>query len=256
MTSRTKIGIAVALIGTALAVAACGDDGDDGSGGGQSTLPQDSEAVSLDPDDFTTEISNPYWTMTPGSKWVYNETDSKGAEQRVEVTVTDQTKEIANGVTARVVHDVVTEDGEPVEVTDDWYAQDSDGNVWYLGEDTAEYENGKVVSREGSFEAGVDGAQPGIAVPASPEPGLEYRQEYYAGEAEDRAKVLALGESVSVPFGKFTDTIKTEDINPLDDPPAVENKFYARGVGPVLVLGVSGSAEGSREELVSYTPGG
>ena len=119
--------------------------------------------------------------------------------QRVVVTVTDRTKQIANGVEARVVHDVVTEDGEPVEVTDDWYAQDSDGNIWYLGEDTAEYENGKVVSTAGSFEAGVDGAQPGIALPADPEAGTTYRQEYYAGEAEDEGEIVSLDEQAEVP---------------------------------------------------------
>jgi hypothetical protein len=151
-----------------------------------------------------------------------------------------------------VVHDVVSQDGEPVEVTDDWYAQDSDGNVWYLGEDTAEYENGKVVSREGSFEAGVDGAQPGIAVPADPEVGLAYRQEYYAGQAEDKAKVLALDAQASVPFGSFEGALQTEDTNPLSDPPQVEHKFYARDVGPVLVIGISGGS--GREELLSYTP--
>ena len=88
------------------------------------------------------------------------------------MTVTKKTKLIANGITARVVHDVVTEDGEPVEVTDDWYAQDRCGSIWYLGEATKDYENGKVVSTEGSFEAGVDGAQAGIAMPAKPAPGL------------------------------------------------------------------------------------
>ena len=112
-----------------------------------------------------------------------------GAEQRVEVTITDKTKRIANGVEARVVRDVVTDTktNEAVEITDDWYAQDSDGNVWYMGEETAEYENGKLVTRAGSFEAGVDGAQPGIIMPADPEVGQSYRQEYYKGKAEDAA---------------------------------------------------------------------
>ena len=190
--------------------------------------------------------------MTPGSRWVYQETDKEGTVQKVVVTVTDQTKTIANGVEARVVHDVVSEDGEPVEVTDDWYAQDSAGNVWYLGEDTAEYKNGKVASREGSFEAGVDGAQAGIAVPANPEVGLEYRQEYYAGQAEDKAKVLRVDAKASAPFGSFDGVLETEDIDPLNEPqPAVEHKFYARNVGPVLVLSIAGG--GGREELVSYT---
>src|SRR5918992_1635751 len=168
-------GLSVLLAGAA--VAACGDD--NGDGGKSSGLPQGSEKVDLNPADFTTRIDNPYWPMKPGSRWVYRETDSEGARQRVEVTVTRKTKRIANGIEARVVHDVVTEDGEPVEVTDDWYAQDSKGNVWYLGEHTTEYENGKPKTTEGSFEAGVDGAQPGIIMPAKPKPGLRYRQEYY-----------------------------------------------------------------------------
>ena len=248
-----------ALLPALLVPAGCGSD-DDGSndesasaaetGAGSSTLPQGSEPVSLDPAEFTTEITNPYWPMRPGSRWVYRETD-KDAVMQVEVTVTDQTKRIANGVEARVVHDVVSEDGEPVEVTDDWYAQDSDGNVWYLGEDTAEYEKGKVVSREGSFEAGVDGAQAGIVVPGDPQVGQAYRQEYLAGEAEDSAKILSLDATASVPFGSFEGVLQTEDLNPLSKPPQVEHKYYAPDVGPVLVIAVSGGS--GREELLSYT---
>jgi hypothetical protein len=245
--------IAIASVLAAVAIGACGDDDDDGNGGSASDLPQGSEPVELDPADFTTEIDNPYWPMTPGSRRVYDEIDEEGTVLEVEVTVTEKTKQIANGVEARVVRDVVSEDGEPVEVTDDWYAQDSEGNVWYLGEDTAEYENGKVVSREGSFEAGVDGAQPGIAVPANPEPDLAYRQEYYAGQAEDKAKVLGLDATASVPFGSFDGVLQTEDTNPLSEPPQVEHKFYARGVGPVLVIGVSGGS--GREELITYMSG-
>ena len=148
--------------------------------------------MDLNPADFTTRIDNPYWPMAPGSRWVYRETDTEGTKQRVVVTVTPGTKRIANGVEARVVHDVVTEDGQLVEVTDDWYAQDTDGNVWYLGEDTAEYENGKVTTTAGSFEAGVDGAQAGVIVPADPEVGLAYRQEY-AGAEDPRVQVLRAG---------------------------------------------------------------
>ncbi|HEX6586193.1 MAG TPA: hypothetical protein VF052_05530 [Solirubrobacterales bacterium] len=247
-----RIVAAAALLPALLLGAGCGSDDESASEmteAGSSTLPQHAEAVSLDPAEFTTEITNPYWPMRPGSRWVYRETDGDTV-QRVVVTVTDRTKRIANGIEARVVHDVVSEDGQPVEVTDDWYAQDSDGNVWYLGEDTAELEAGKVVSREGSFEAGVSGAQPGIAMPADPQPGLAYRQEYLKGEAEDWAVVLALGATANVPFGKFNDTLHTEDTNPLSDPPEVEHKFYAEGVGPVLAVGVSGG--GGREELVSY----
>lgn len=215
-------------------------------------LPRGSEHVTLDPADFTTRITNPWWPMRPGSRWVYRETDSAGARQRVVVTVTHRTKRIASGVTARVVRDVVTERGEPVEVTEDWYAQDRAGNVWYLGEDTAEYEDGKVVSREGSFEAGVDGAEAGVIMPARPRRGLRYRQEYYKGHAEDRARVVSRREQAGVPFGHFRDVLMTREDNPLE-PRVLEFKFYARGVGPVLAVSVSGGSD--REELLSYRRG-
>ena len=134
-------------------------------------LPRGSETVHLEPAEFSTTIDNPYWPMKPGSRWVYRETDSEGTKQKVVVTVTNETKLIANGVTARVVRDVVTEKGKSVEVTEDWYAQDRRGNIWYLGEATTEYENGKPVSTAGSFEAGVDGAQAGVIMPARPAAG-------------------------------------------------------------------------------------
>jgi hypothetical protein len=135
---------------------------------------------------------------------------------------------IANGVTARVVRDTVTEDGEIVEDTFDWYAQDRDGNVWYFGEDTAEFEAGEIVSRAGSFEAGVDGALPGIIMPADPRPGLSYRQEYYQGEAEDNGVVLSVDELADVPFGHYEDMLLTRDTNALE-PDVLEYKLYARG---------------------------
>ena len=204
------------------------------------------------PDSFSTKIDNPYWPMRPGSRWVYRETDSEGARQRVVVTVTNRTKLIANGVTARVVHDVVREDGELVEVTDDWYAQDRRGRIWYLGEDTTEYENGRPVSKEGSFEAGVDGAEAGIIMLARPRVGMRYRQEYYKGHAEDRARVMSLRERAEVPFGFFSPVLMTREENPLE-PRVLEYKFYARGVGPVLAVSVSGGSD--REELVRFRRG-
>src|SRR5687768_974824 len=209
-------------------------------------------AAASAPADFTTKIDNPYWPMRPGTRWVYRETDSAGARQRVVVAVTHRTKLIANGVTARVVYDVVTEDGKPVEVTDDWYAQDRAGNVWYLGEDTTEYEDGKPVSKEGSFEAGVDGAEAGVIVPADSEPGMAYRQEYYEGEAEDEGEVVRVGEQAEVPAGHYEDVVMTKDTNPLE-PKVLEFKFFAPGVGPVLAVSVSGGSD--REELLSFKPG-
>ena len=148
---ETRIAALLALVAVAAPVAALGaTDGSSGkTGAGERgspasappPLPKGGERVDLNPADFTTRIDNPYWPMKPGSRWIYRETDTEGTKQRVVVTVTPKTKQIANGVEARVVRDVVSEDGEPVEVSDDWYAQDKDGNVWYLGEDTTEYEN-------------------------------------------------------------------------------------------------------------------
>jgi len=217
-------------------------------------LPQGSEPVTLDPAGFSIRINNPYWPMRPGNRWVYRETDTTGARQRVVVTVTTKTKLIANGITARVIRDVATQKGELVETTDDWYAQDRAGNIWYLGEATVEYANGRPVSTAGSFEAGVDGAQPGIAMPGKPVPGLSYRQEYYAGEAEDEAAVITVGqEQVQVPFGHFPrGVLMTRDLVPLE-PKVQELKFYAPGVGPVLSVHTDG--KGGRAELISFTRG-
>ncbi len=229
-------------------VAGCGDDAAD-EAGSAFELPRGGEPVDLDPADFTVDIDNPYWPMAPGSQWTYREIDEDGDELRVVVTVTTETKDIANGITARVVRDTVTRDGDLIEDTFDWYAQDADGTIWYLGEDTAEFEDGEIASTEGSFEAGVDGALAGIVMPAQPADGMQYRQEYYAGEAEDNGEVLSTEEQAEVPAGHYDDVILTKDTITLE-PDVLEYKLYARDVGPVLVFGVSGG--GGREELVEY----
>ncbi len=210
-------------------------------------LPVGAETVELDPAGFTTEIDNPYWPMTPGTRWIYRETSASGSVLQVEVVVTNLTKQIANGITARVVRDTVSRDGAIVEDTFDWYAQDSAGNIWYLGEDTAEFENGQLVSRAGSFEAGVDGAQAGIALPADPVVGMRYRQEYYRGQAEDNGEVLSIGEQVDIAFGSFHEVLLTADTSTIE-PGVLEQKYYARGIGLVLVRDVNG---GGGEELIS-----
>jgi hypothetical protein len=261
----------LALVGACGTVAAAGKDKSPGTStkaassttaaavaagsSSQGGLPQGSESVKLDPANFSINIDNPYWPMSPGSKWVYSETDTKGTTQKAVIEVTDKTKMIANGIEARVIRDTVSENGVPVEITNDWYAQDKAGNIWYLGEDTAEYKNGKVSTRSGSFEAGVDGAQPGIAMPANPEPGLSYRQEYYRGEAEDKAAVITVGEEqLQVPFGYFNkDVLMTRDLVPTE-PKVQELKFYAPEVGPLLSVHTDGA--GGRAELVSYSQAG
>ena len=212
-------------------------------------LPRSDEPVELDPAEFSPRVTNPWFPLDPGTRWTYRETTEDGEQVSVVVTATTVTYEVANGVTARVVRDTVTLDGEIIEDTFDWYAQDAQGMVWYLGEDTAEFENGKVASRAGSFEAGVDGAQPGVIMPASPEVGMIYRQEYYQGEAEDNGEVLALGVQASVPAGDYDDLVKTADTTPLE-PDVLEHKYYADGVGLVLTVDKEG---GGREELLSVT---
>ena len=250
---RSAIGMSV-LAAAAIAVTGVGGAQASRSGGGSDRLPQGSEPVHLNPADFTTRIDNPYWPMKPGSRSVYRETDTDGTDQKVVVKVTHKTKKIANGVRARVIRDTVAENGVPVEITDDWYAQDKRGNIWYLGEYVTNYENGKVVDHAGSFEAGVDGAQPGIAMAAHPRPGLSYRQEYYKGEAEDKATVITVGqEQVEVPFGYFNKRVlMTRDLVPTE-PKVQELKFYAPGVGPLLSIHTDGS--GGRAALVSFRAG-
>ena len=262
MKARKQTTIGLGLVAVTLGLAACGGESSSGDANAVATaspattpaLPQGSEPANLDPAEFTTEIDNPYFPMKPGNKWIYSETDTNGNVEDVVVEVTDKTKMIANGVEARVIRDTVSENGVPVEITDDWYAQDSAGNIWYLGEYVTNYQNGKVVDHSGSFEAGVDGAEAGVAMPANPEPGMSYRQEYYKGEAEDQGAIITVGEeSVQVPAGFFDkDVVMTRDLVPTE-PKVQELKFYAPGVGPLL--SVHTDTPGGRGELISFTPG-
>jgi hypothetical protein len=243
---RLLTGISVAVVIAAVAIPVT-------FAGAQSCndpLPQGSEPVTFDPADFASRIDNPYWPMSPGTRSVYREFDFEGS-QRVTVTVLERTRTI-EGIEATVVHDVVSEGGELVENTFDWYAQDVCGNVWYMGENTKEYENGEVVSTAGSWEHGIDGAMAGVVVPGDPQVGLTYRQEYYAGEAEDAGEIVSLDEQAQVPFGHFRNVLLTKDYTPLE-PKVLEYKLYAQGVGPVLVLGVSGGSD--REELLRFRAG-
>jgi hypothetical protein len=206
-------------------------------------------APSINPAEFTSKVDNPYFTLTPGKRMVYEARTGEGLE-RTEVIVTDETRTVM-GVETVVVWDRVWLDGELVEETRDWYAQDTAGNVWYFGEDTAEYEGGKVVSHAGAWEAGIDGAQPGIIMQAQPAAGDSYRQEYYAGEAEDMADVVALGETVTVPAGTFTGCLKTLDYTPLE-PGIQEHKYYCPGAAGVVLE--AGLQSGDRVELVEMGP--
>ena len=197
--------------------------------------------------DFVRRIDNPYLPLTPGTIFVYKGTkDGVAAENTVEVT--RRTKNIL-GVQAVVVIDTALYAGEPEERTTDWYAQDKSGDVWYLGEDSFDLVNGKWVRSEGSWEAGVDGARAGIVMEAHPEVNDTYRQEYYAGHAEDHARVLSRDDQVEVPAGHYKRALLTKEWTPLE-PDVLEYKLYARGVGIVMESTVSGGAE--RNELVSF----
>jgi hypothetical protein len=191
-----------------------------------STQEHKAYAPHINPAQFTTKIENEYLPLKPGTTFVY-----EGGTERDEMTVTHSTKMVM-GVECVVVDDRAWEEGKLIEKTYDWFAQDDKANVWYFGEDTKEYENGKVTSTKGSWEAGVDGAKPGIIMQAEPKVGQTYRQEYYPGEAEDMAKVQSLDESVTVPYGSFDHVLETREWTPLE-PSYDEHKYYARGVGQV-----------------------
>ena len=251
----------VALSAAALPLAACGSGGGgnngntDSAAAATSTTTAESTSSSVtpttDPDyhpdivpsDFTTEITNPYFPLTPGTTLVYEGTRD-GKPQRGEVVVTSDTREIL-GVTCVVVKDTVTSNGALVEQTTDWYAQSSNGDVWYFGEDTAEYENGVVSSTHGTWEAGVDGAQAGVVMTGDPKIGDSYRQEYRPGEAEDKGEVLRFDPSLEVPAGRYENVLVTLDSDPLN-PSKNDNKWYAPGIGLAKTTRV---ATGHQEEV-------
>ncbi len=185
--------------------------------------------------DFSTVVNHPYYPLLPGTIMIFIEKDGDQTRDRT-VTVTHSTKSVM-GVKCVVVHDVVTANGEVEEDTYDWFAQDKQGTVWYFGEATREFKGRGRVSAEGSWEAGVNG-QPGIIMPAHPVPGPPFRQEYSPGNAEDMGQVIALDESVTVPFGSFKGCVRTNDWSLLES--GTEKKWYAKGVGLIRVESPAG----------------
>lgn len=200
------------------------------------------------PSDFVSAVDNEFFPLAPGTVYIYEGVSSDGNE-RNEVNVTFEIKVIL-GVTCVVVRDTVWVNGELSEQTLDWFAQDKDGNVWYFGEDSKEYSGGVVVSTEGSWEAGIDGAKPGIIMQGSPAAGQTYRQEYLKGEAEDMAEVLALNVTVTIPYGSYSGCLLTKEWTPLERE-IVENKYFAPGIGMVLEQMVQGGSD--MMNLVSIT---
>ena len=258
MTHTTKLLAGVLALG--MFAAACGgDDGGDGHVAATASTaatpvidPGDggTYAPVLDPTDFVDRIDNPYLPFLPGTSWTF-EGVSSGKPEHIEVVVTPERKEIL-GISAVVVRDTVTVDGEVVEDTFDWFAQDRDGNVWYLGEAVQDFENGKLVGTDGTWEAGVDGAVAGIVMPATPAVGDAYRQEFSIGEAEDMFEIIADDDTETVPAGQFARVVVTKDWNPLE-PDVIEEKRYAPGVGLIAERKIAGDR--GRAELVRFTPG-
>jgi len=202
----------------------------------------------IDPANFVETVDNTFLPLAPGTTFIF-EGESDGETELNKVVVGHETVEIL-GVTCIVVYDSVWVDGELVEATEDWFAQDVDGNVWYFGEDSREIEDGQVVSTEGSWTAGVDGAKPGIVMQGDPQVGQKYRQEYYVGEAEDEAEVVALDAAVTIDYGMFAGCLQTLEWSRLE-PGISEDKYYAVGVGLILIESSSGGD--AHIELTSVT---
>jgi len=203
-----------------------------------------------DPADFVSVIDNPFFPLDPGTTFHY-EGEADGEAMTDDTYVTHDTLEIL-GITCVVVHDQVFDgDGNLAEDTYDYYAQDITGHVWYMGEDTEELDpDGNVISTEGTWRAGVDGAEPGLIMEAHPKKGDRYRQEYLEGEAEDMAKVQSLDESLCVDYGCFDDLLLTKEWSPLERG-VTEHKYYAEGIGFLYSEIVKGGDE--QLELVSIS---
>jgi hypothetical protein len=204
------------------------------------------------PSKFSARVDNEWFPLLPGTRWVYIGVKDRQPTRDV-VTVTGRTREI-EGVPCIAVHDLLYVRGHLGERTTDWYSQDSRGNVWYFGENTAELDaHGHVTSTEGSWQAGVDGAKPGIFMPAHPEVGQSFRQEFLKGHAEDHFEVIGLFATVTRPASGRNNALLTKEWAPLE-PGVIDHKMYVRGIGNVLEQTHKGPNE--RNELVSVTRGG
>ncbi len=261
MTKRRKRGtpprtIAMGAVALVAALAtACG------SSGGGSTSTKNEAAIAppswelkgsykptIDPANFVATIDNQYFPLKPGTAFHYKGSKD-GTAQTDDMVVTDQTKQIL-GVTSTVVEDTVSEHGNAIERTFDWYAQDKQGNVWYMGEDSLELKNGHFVKASDSWESGVNGAEPGIIMEGNPKPGDVYRQEYYLpGDALDQAHVGGFKTNVTVPDGVFKSALVTEEWSPVE--PQMEQKSYVAGVGEIEEHVTEGGNE--HFELASVT---
>jgi hypothetical protein len=248
--ARTLLGVAalaVAVIGLVPASAGAGAAAScqlPRFGPGRSYHPR------IDPADFSPDVTNPWFPLTPGRTLVY--TGTKDGQKALDLFAATSRTRMVDGVRTRVVEDRLYLSNVLEERTSDYYAQDRCGNVWYFGEDTAVLDrNGNVVDTEGTWHAGVDGARPGVFMQAHPQLGRRFRQEWYEGHAEDVFKVIDRSAAIAVPAGAFRHALRTAERTALE-PEVLDNKYYVRGIGEVAELSVKGPRETQRlVEIIS-----
>lgn len=215
----------LAVVVLAVVTVSCGSDSSSGNAEAAGYAP------TIDAGAFTAVVDNPYHPLPVGATWVYDVTTTEGSTDVLDIEVIDETK-LVMGVTATVVRATLTVDGEVEERTDSWFAQDLDGTVWLFGEVDESYAEGALEERT-TWEAGVDGAQPGVIMPAKPALDEDYRVGWVEGEMEERGRVIAADGSADVPAGSFSDLRVIENWTDLE-PEVIERKQYASGIGLVF----------------------
>ncbi|MCF7918303.1 MAG: hypothetical protein K9N06_00135 [Candidatus Cloacimonetes bacterium] len=234
-----KVFFSFAIIILMVGFAGCSEDSNSGAPTNSGDMPYE---VTLDPADFISSdyTGNEFMPLVPGTTMIYEGEDEDGLLVRVETFTTSETKLIL-GITCLVVKDKAYEAGVLIEDTDDWYAQEINGNIWYMGEYSELIDDGEVVSTAGSWEAGVDGALPGLIMLAEPYAGIWYRQEYYENEAEDAAQILSLNKTETIGLGTYENCLQTNEWS-LQEPSIIEHKFYTPGIGLIRTIAVEGEA--------------
>jgi hypothetical protein len=251
-----KLGAAAAALSLLALAAGCGSSGNGTTSSTSAASASASDLApihgtyspSINPATFVPVIDNRYWPLKPGTAYRYKGVRGTTHQTDDEV-VTHQTKQII-GVKSTVVRDTVSQHGNPVERTLDYYAQDKQGNVWYMGEDSYELQHGRFAKASDSWRSGVNGAKPGIIMPADPRPGDSYRQEYYPPEALDEARVIGIRGPVTVPHGTYANALTTSEFSPLE--PQTEEKYYVAGVGEILERVVKGHREEFRLVRITH----
>ena len=219
----------MALCSLSVALVACSSDS--GTGGSTGSRPSSSTGTGIDPSDFVLPVDNPYFPLEPGTTYRFE--GIKEGRRAVDVFFVSHDTKTILGVANTVVVDKLYVDGQLEEIAHDWYTQDRQGNVWYFGETIVEFDRrGNQIPAKGAWQAGVDGARPGIVMPAQPQVGDVFRPEYDRGTAEDRYRILDLSGEVTVPYGSFSDVLVMSEQTRLE-PGVLGLKFHAIGIGQI-----------------------